>query len=157
AMPRTTRTSISTLRRSGVSVSRRTSSIAPIPPRHRPLDPVRAWSPDCCCTGRRTAAARRGTERDYGGGSCPRPAGGARGRGYGQLLGTVQLLAEFVLVPFDQASESEFQQLLGQRLRIGTQDLKIAAVALAHRLTLVTRNQKEFSRVPTLGLQDWSV
>src|SRR5438874_9992969 len=71
--------------------------------------------------------------------------GGARVRWYGQLLGTVRLLAEFVLVPFDQASENEFQQLLGQRPRVGTQDLKIASVALAHGLTLVTRNRQDFS------------
>jgi len=83
--------------------------------------------------------------------------GSSRVRSYGQLLGTVQLLTEFVLVPFDQASEVEFQQLLGQRLRLGTQDLKIAAITLAHQLTLVTRNRQDFSRVPGLGLQDWSV
>src|SRR5262249_3517679 len=42
--PRTTRTSTSISRRSGASVSRRTSSNAPVPPRHRPPDTVRARS-----------------------------------------------------------------------------------------------------------------
>ncbi len=83
--------------------------------------------------------------------------GASRVRSYAQLLGSLQLLTEFVLVPFDQPGEAEFQQLIGQRLRLGTQDLKIAAVALANRLTLVTRNRHDFARVPGLTLEDWSV
>src|SRR5258708_1290579 len=75
--------------------------------------------------------------------------GVARVGSYARLLGTVQLLAEFVLVPFDQASEAAFQQLNSQKLRLGTQDLKIAAVALAHRLVLLTRNRSDFVRITT--------
>jgi tRNA(fMet)-specific endonuclease VapC len=35
-------------------------------------------------------------------------------------------------------------------------DLRIAATALVHTLTLVTRNTKDFARVPGLRLADWS-
>ena len=38
---------------------------------------------------------------------------------------------------------------------IGPYDLQIAAIALAHELTLVTHNTREFSRVPDLALEDW--
>lgn len=38
---------------------------------------------------------------------------------------------------------------------IGTCDLLIAGTALAHGLTLVTHNTREFSRVPGLQLEDW--
>jgi len=31
----------------------------------------------------------------------------------------------------------------------------IAAIALAHSLTLVTHNTAEFSRVPGLAIEDW--
>jgi tRNA(fMet)-specific endonuclease VapC len=33
--------------------------------------------------------------------------------------------------------------------------MMIAAIALAHELTLVTHNTREFSRVPGLKLADW--
>jgi tRNA(fMet)-specific endonuclease VapC len=38
---------------------------------------------------------------------------------------------------------------------IGPNDLLIAATALAHGLTLVTRNEKEFGRVPGLRIENW--
>lgn len=40
---------------------------------------------------------------------------------------------------------------------IGPYDLLIAAIALAHGLTLVTHNTGEFSRVPALALVDWEI
>jgi tRNA(fMet)-specific endonuclease VapC len=78
-------------------------------------------------------------------------------RRYAQLVDTVQMLQQFPLVAFDQASENQFQQLLAMRLRVGPQDLKIAAVALVNNLTVLTRNRRDFSRVPGLPLDDWTV
>ncbi|HEV3260536.1 MAG TPA: type II toxin-antitoxin system VapC family toxin [Gemmataceae bacterium] len=76
---------------------------------------------------------------------------------YSQLQETVELVNQFPIVPFDQTVESHFQQLWSLRLRVGTQDLKMAAVARANRLTLLTRNRRDFGRIPGLGLDDWSV
>ena len=42
-------------------------------------------------------------------------------------------------------------------LIIGGNDLWIAATALAHGATLVTNNTGEFSRVPGLALEDWTL
>jgi tRNA(fMet)-specific endonuclease VapC len=44
-----------------------------------------------------------------------------------------------------------------QQIRIGTQDLRIAAISLANQTTLVTRNQQDFSKVPGLLLEDWTI
>ena len=38
---------------------------------------------------------------------------------------------------------------------IGDRDLMIAAIALAKRLTVVTSNISEFSRVPGVTVEDW--
>nr|WP_233258286.1 PIN domain-containing protein [[Phormidium] sp. ETS-05] len=46
-------------------------------------------------------------------------------------------------------------QLESQGTPIGSYDLQIAAIALAHNLTLVTHNSREFSRVEGLRWEDW--
>jgi tRNA(fMet)-specific endonuclease VapC len=38
---------------------------------------------------------------------------------------------------------------------IGACDLLIAAIALAHNLTLITHNTREFGRVDGLQVEDW--
>jgi tRNA(fMet)-specific endonuclease VapC len=65
-------------------------------------------------------------------------------------------LRQFPVVPFDQAAEDRFQQLWSLRLCIGTSDLKIAAITLVNNLILVTRNRRDFGRIPGLKLDDWS-
>jgi|SRR5579884_4181883 len=82
--------------------------------------------------------------------------GEGRIRAYARLVETVRLFSTLPTVPFDAAAEAVFQDLHSRRLAIGTQDLKIAAVALAHKLILVTRNRKDFGRVEGLTLEDWS-
>ena len=76
---------------------------------------------------------------------------------YAAFMDTVLLFCDWVVVPFDQACEHQFQQLQAQRLRVGTQDLKIAAVVLVNSLTVLTRNRRDFNRVPGIVVDDWSV
>jgi tRNA(fMet)-specific endonuclease VapC len=45
--------------------------------------------------------------------------------------------------------------LASSGLPIGPYDLQIAGIALAHKLTVVTHNTTEFSRVPGLQVEDW--
>src|SRR5437764_902807 len=72
----------------------------------------------------------------------------ARERGYSLLLGTVRLVNQFPLVSYDQNCETVFQQMRGQRVQIGTLDLRIASVAFVNGLILLTRNRRDFSPVP---------
>jgi tRNA(fMet)-specific endonuclease VapC len=76
---------------------------------------------------------------------------------YAWLVKTVSLCNQFPVVPFDLASDSQFQQLLSIRPRIGTRDLKIRAIALVNNLVLLTRNRRDFGRIPGLKSDDWSV
>ncbi len=86
-----------------------------------------------------------------------RTEGEAVAHAYAKLMETVRFFASVPVVPFDTTAEQCFRELRERRLRIGTQDLRIAATALAHGLTVVTRNRRDFERVPGLTLEDWSV
>lgn len=75
---------------------------------------------------------------------------------YERLQSVLARYQKFTVLPFDDRAADEFDRLQKQRIRIGTMDLKIAAIALAHNATLLTRNHKDFSRVPSLRIEDWS-
>jgi tRNA(fMet)-specific endonuclease VapC len=72
---------------------------------------------------------------------------------YEQFLATIEVL------PFDSAISrraAELRQTLERGGEgIGPMDTLIAATALAHNATLVTRNVREFGRVPGLQVVDW--
>lgn len=76
---------------------------------------------------------------------------------YHWLSRTLEFLRDFTVLDYDTPAEARFQSLLAQKIRVGTQDLKIAAIALSQGVTLITRNRKDFERVPGLTLEDWSV
>lgn len=87
----------------------------------------------------------------------------AQARSLAQQVEAYRRLKEFLdrylkiaVLKFDEAAAAEFQRLQRLRLRIGTMDLKIAAIASAHNATVLTRNLKDFSRVPGLRLEDWT-
>jgi tRNA(fMet)-specific endonuclease VapC len=50
-----------------------------------------------------------------------------------------------------------FAQLRRQRTRMQTLDLRIASIALATDSTLLSRNLRDFRRVPGLLVEDWTV
>jgi tRNA(fMet)-specific endonuclease VapC len=83
-------------------------------------------------------------------------AGEDRERAYAKLMETVRFFGSIQVILFDAHCEQQFQDLRSQRVRVGAQDLRIAATALAHGLTLVTRNRRDFERVPGLPIEDWS-
>jgi tRNA(fMet)-specific endonuclease VapC len=63
------------------------------------------------------------------------------------------------ILPFDSSSAETYGELRAtleaRGHRLGEADLMIAAVALRHRLPLVSGNARPFRRVPGLVLLDW--
>lgn len=76
---------------------------------------------------------------------------------YGRLKGVLDRYLKITVLEFDEAAAAEFERVQRLRLRVGTMDLKIASIALAHNATVLTRNLKDFSRVPDLHVEDWTV
>jgi tRNA(fMet)-specific endonuclease VapC len=76
-----------------------------------------------------------------------------------RLTALAQLLRPMQLLPFDSECAAQAARLrvdleaLG--MPIGPHDTLIAATALRHQATLVTRNVREFSRVPGLQWLNW--
>jgi len=68
-------------------------------------------------------------------------------------------LKPFEILPFASEAAEEYAQIRAQLekagLPIGERDLLIAAIAKSRRLTVVTHNVREFSRVDGLKVDDW--
>lgn len=75
---------------------------------------------------------------------------------YRRLKGVLDRYLKITVLEFDEEAAIEFKRLQGLRLRIGTMDLKIAAIGLAHSATVLTRNLKDFGLVPGLRVEDWT-
>ena len=70
-----------------------------------------------------------------------------------------ELLTRVRVVPFGEAEAVRAGDLLAllesKGLPIGTEDVLIGATALEAGLTLVTRNVRQFDRIPGLTLESW--
>ena len=75
---------------------------------------------------------------------------------FGKLSRNLDVYRPIRVLPFDERAAIEFQRLRHQRHRIGTKDLQIAAIVLAREATLLSRNLRDFGRVPGLKVEDWS-
>jgi tRNA(fMet)-specific endonuclease VapC len=78
-------------------------------------------------------------------------------RGYAMLENIRADFAAMQVAPFDITAAQRFEQLRQQKVRIGTMDLRIAAIALEHGWTVLTRNLSDFGQVPGLLIADWTV
>ena len=78
-------------------------------------------------------------------------------RAYERLRDSVIFLNRFEILTYTVPAIARAAQLRQQRLKIGTMDLRLAAIVLEQGATLVTRNRKDFQQIPNLVIEDWSV
>ena len=60
------------------------------------------------------------------------------------------------ILPFNRTAALEHQRLRKAYPRLGTMDLKIAAIALINNAILLTRNQSDFGHIIELRTENWS-
>ena len=74
---------------------------------------------------------------------------------YQRLQRRMAFFAAWHVLPWDTETADIFAGLRRQRIRIGTMDLKIASIVLAHNAILLSRNLRDFHQVPDLRVEDW--
>lgn len=82
--------------------------------------------------------------------------GAARVKAYARLQRGQEFYQRMGYLPFDDTAAAIFDQLRALKIRIGTNDLAIAAITLSVSGILVTQNIVDFQRVPNLSLEDWT-
>jgi tRNA(fMet)-specific endonuclease VapC len=76
---------------------------------------------------------------------------------YEYLFESLMDFHTFNILKFDPNAVYLFRQFRQQKIRIGTQDLKIACISISQKAILVTRNSRDFIQVPGLLIEDWSI
>ncbi|MEG3897655.1 MULTISPECIES: type II toxin-antitoxin system VapC family toxin [unclassified Microcoleus] len=74
---------------------------------------------------------------------------------YASLRKTINYLTDFEFLDFDRDAQDYYMEFLRLKIRVGTQDLRIAAIlfegfanALSSSGVLLTRNRRDFERIP---------
>ena len=75
---------------------------------------------------------------------------------YRRLAENVAFLARVKILTFTESAIGRFGKLRGEKLGVAAMDLRIAAITLENEGTLVTRNVKDFKRIPGLNLENWA-
>lgn len=74
---------------------------------------------------------------------------------YLELNKLIDYFSRWTRLDFDKAAADHFKRLRNQKVRIGSMDLKIAAIALVHGSLLISANVRDFQQVPNLRVEDW--
>lgn len=69
---------------------------------------------------------------------------------------SVTVTRAFAVLPFTAAASTLVTAWKRQRIRVATHDMRIAAICIVHGATLVTRNARDYARIPGLSLDVWS-
>jgi tRNA(fMet)-specific endonuclease VapC len=77
--------------------------------------------------------------------------------GYEILSRSLKDALFFTVVEFDVAASECFDRLSRQKVRLGVMDARIASIALSQDLVLLTRNTKDFVKIPDLKFEDWTI
>jgi tRNA(fMet)-specific endonuclease VapC len=60
------------------------------------------------------------------------------------------------VLAYDEAAHQQYLQWKGAKIKVATHDLRIAAICVAKDALLVSRNRRDFERVPSLRVEYWA-
>ena len=75
---------------------------------------------------------------------------------YRRLTRHLEYYRQIPVLTFDETAAVEFQRLRKLHPRLGTMDLKIAAIVLSKGATLLSRNVSDFRRIEGLNVEVWT-
>jgi tRNA(fMet)-specific endonuclease VapC len=75
---------------------------------------------------------------------------------YQRLQENLEFFSTIPVIEFDLAAAQELRKLRQLNRRIEGMDLRIAAIAITRKATLLTQNLKDFTNIPNLQIEDWS-
>lgn len=78
-------------------------------------------------------------------------------RAYAELESVWRSFCKMNVVSYGNDAKQRFAEMRQQGIRIGTMDLRIAAIGLETKATVVSRNVVDFSKVAGLVVEDWTV
>ena len=76
--------------------------------------------------------------------------------GYRRLFCLLDAYRQRDLLEYDDPAARQFDRLRRMHVRIGSMDLKLAAIVLVHDGLLISRNLRDFRKVPGLRVEDWT-
>lgn len=88
--------------------------------------------------------------------SSKRDGGATLVVGYRRLHRLFEDFGGRTVLEFGDRAYEQYHNLKSRKIRIGTMDLRIAAIALLHNATLLTRNTRDFEKIPGLKIEDWT-
>ena len=74
---------------------------------------------------------------------------------YQNLRITVEDFKNYPIFDFTTEANARYTQILQEKLKIGRQDQKIAAITISINGILLTRNERDFSKIPNLKLEQF--
>lgn len=74
---------------------------------------------------------------------------------YERLARHLETYRRLTVLGYDRSTAERYQQLRAARLNVGPLDLKIAAITLANDAALLSRNLKDFEKIPGLHVENW--
>lgn len=76
-------------------------------------------------------------------------------RSYELLELTIAALRKITVLPYNSKAHSLFLQWRDQKIKVGTHDLRVAAICIAHSAKLISRNRRDFDKIPGLLVEYW--